>query len=330
MMDRTADRYSLVADVGGTNTRVALAEGATLIERTVRRYRNRDHGSLEEVLRAYVAAEGNVDCTAASVAIAGPVKDGRGTLTNLDWRIDSETLAAATRAETTAVLNDLEAQGHALGHVRDENLTRLLPGPEEEQRPGQTTRLVLGLGTGVNAAPVYDTRTGRVVSPAEMGHISLPVTCDEDAAIHAFLKAGGVHPDVEEALSGRGVEHLHAWATGAADPKAGASSAEIVAALSDPGSLEGADLAVRTYARIVGTVLGDLALTFLPFGGLFLAGGMARAFAPHLMRLGFAEAFRDKGRFTDFMDQFPVTVIEDDYAALAGSAAYLAALQDPA
>ena len=326
-MAREADRFNLVADVGGTNTRVALAEGPRLIGRTVRRFRNRDHASLEEVLRAFVAAEGGVDCAGASVAIAGPVRDGRGTLTNLDWRIDRETLASATRAETLAVLNDLEAQGHALGHVADGNLTRILPGDEGEQRPGQTTRVVLGLGTGVNVAPVYDTLHGRVVSPAEAGHVSLPMTCPDDAAIHAFLTAGGIFPDVEEVLSGRGVEHLHAWATDAAGPKDGASSAEIVAALDDPDRLEGADRTARAYVRILGCVLSDVALMFLPFGGLFLAGGMARAFAPHLSRLGFEEAFRTKGRFTDLVRGFPVTVVEDDYAALAGSAAHLAELQ---
>ena len=324
-MTRPADTYSLVADVGGTNTRVALASGPRLMTQTVRRFRNSEFASLEDVLTAFVAAEGGIDCAAASVAIAGPVRDGRGTLTNLDWQIDEDTLARATRAETLAVLNDLEAQGHALGLIDDANLTQIVSPADAPD--AATTRLVLGLGTGVNVAPVYDTPTGRVVSPAEHGHTAMPITCPDDAAIHAFLSGGGIFPDIEETLSGRGIRHLHAWASGAAGPSDGASSADVVAALDDPQSLSGAPEASEAYARILGTVAGDLVLTFLPFGGLYLAGGMARAFAPHLDRLGFRRAFRNKGRFSDFMDQFPVTVIEDDFAALAGSAAHLSRLQ---
>ena len=47
---------------------------------------------------------------------------------------------------------------------------------------------------------------------------------------------------------------------------------------------------------------------------------------PYLDRFGFAEALRDKGRFSDFVAQFPVTVIEDDFAALHGLAQHLASL----
>ena len=74
------------------------------------------------MLAAYLATEGNVDCAGACVAVAGPVRDGVATLTNLDWTIDAATLARATRAETVAMLNDLQAQGHALGRIAPANL----------------------------------------------------------------------------------------------------------------------------------------------------------------------------------------------------------------
>ncbi len=76
---------------------------------------------------------------------------------------------------------------------------------------------------------------------------------------------------------------------------------------------------------MLGTVSGNLALTQLPFGGIYFAGGVARAFAQHFDALGFAQAFRDKGRFAPLMERFAVHVIEDDYAALTGCACYLAA-----
>ena len=76
---------------------------------------------------------------------------------------------------------------------------------------------------------------------------------------------------------------------------------------------------------LLGRVAGDLALVHLPFQGLYLIGGVARAFSPYFAK-GFTTAFRDKGRFSDFMDDFPVYIIEDDYAALEGCADHLGAL----
>jgi glucokinase len=76
----------------------------------------------------------------------------------------------------------------------------------------------------------------------------------------------------------------------------------------------------------MGHVLGDLALGHLPFAGVYLIGGVARAFTPWLAEFGFAEAFRAKGRFSGFMEQFGVQVVTDDYAALTGCASHLAKL----
>lgn len=70
-------------------------------------------------------------------------------------------------------------------------------------------------------------------------------------------------------------------------------------------------------------VAGDLALQTLPFGGIFLIGGVARAVSPWFEDYGFAEAFRDKGRFSTFMEDFAVHLVTDDYAALIGCAGHL-------
>ncbi|RME14340.1 MAG: glucokinase, partial [Alphaproteobacteria bacterium] len=103
------DTFSLLADIGGTNTRVALARGTALLPDTVRRYRNAEFSGLEAVLGAYLEEEGNPDCAGACIAVAGLVHDGVASLTNLGWTIDTETLARAARAERALVINDLQA-----------------------------------------------------------------------------------------------------------------------------------------------------------------------------------------------------------------------------
>jgi glucokinase len=105
------------------------------------------------------------------------------------------------------VLNDLQAQGHAIGISLPENLTEVLPQPPHSP---PCRKLVVGLGTGFNACPVFDTEAGRFVPPSEAGHVSLPASVPELLPLLDGLDDGHGHASVEEVLSGRGVSKLHA------------------------------------------------------------------------------------------------------------------------
>lgn len=314
--------FSLVADIGGTNTRVALATGATLVSDSVRRFRNEDHAGLETILSEFLESQSSPDCDAAAVAIAGPVRDGRGTLTNRNWTVGPEMLRDVSRAPTVAVLNDLQAQGHALGRISEDNLRPVLEGTPD---PAGTAMIVIGVGTGFNIAPVHVMGDERLVPAAEAGHVSLAVRSEAELDLARHIEADHGFASVEDVLSGRGFERVYAWHSARAGDGQRKAAADIMAAVdraSDPVATE----AVRTFVRFFGRIAGDLALDHLPLGGVFLSGGVSRAVAPYFDRFGFADAFRDKGRFSGLMKDFSVKVIEDDFAALTGTAAHLAAL----
>ncbi|WP_299191201.1 glucokinase [uncultured Litoreibacter sp.] len=318
-MTRASNTYTLVADIGGTNTRVALAEGTVLLKDTVRKYRNSDYPGLETVLQAFIAEEDGVDCKGACVALAGPVKGGRGSMTNLDWEIDDATLARATRAEKVALLNDLQAQGHAIGHLPSGSVRTLVDGPAAEP---DAAKLVIGVGTGFNIAPVYETPGGRFVPAAEAGHANLPVRAEDELALIRHFETSHGFPAVEDMLSGRGFERVYLWLSETRGTAVEKSAADIMMGYEDGSDAIARD-AAQMFVRMLGTVSGNLSLIQLPFGGIYFAGGVARAFAAHFSDLGFLEAFRDKGRFAGFMQNFAVHVIEDDFAALTGCATYL-------
>jgi len=321
-MNHPANTLSLVADIGGTNTRVALADGRQLLDSTIRRYANTDFPGLETVLRQYISDEGGVNAKSACVAVAGPVRDGRATMTNLDWTIDKDTLARATQAETVAILNDLQAQGHALGYLSDDKIRTVVPGTKGD---ANAARLVIGVGTGFNAAPVFDTTDGRLVPPSESGHANLPIRTEQELRLCQFVSNAHGFPAVEDVLSGRGLERVYAFlGQESHDPKE-AKAKDIMASCADKSD-DRAIKAAKIFTRMLGTVAGNLSLIQLPFGGVYLVGGVSRAIAPYLGDFGFGDAFRDKGRFAGFMNNFGVYVIEDDYAALTGSAAHLAEL----
>jgi glucokinase len=313
---------AILADIGGTNTRVALADGKRLRPDSIAKFSNAEFDSLEPILIRYLTEAGIASVEGACVAAAGPVQHGQAEMTNLNWTITHAQLTRATGATKVAILNDLQAQGQALGHIAPEYLRPIISAPAAPN----SSMLVVGLGTGVNAAPVHNTPWGRVVPPSECGHVSMPIRTEQDLRLARFLETYGDHAHgftgVEDVLAGRGLEHIHAFVTHEAGTPATLTSGQIMAAIAagDPLALDTA----RLYIRLLGSTLGNLALTHLPYGGIFLIGGMSRAMTPYMAEMGLADALCDKGRFADFLRAFPVWVVEDDFAALTGCAAYLA------
>ena len=187
--------------------------------------------------------------------------------------------------------------------------------------------LVVGLGTGVNAAPVHPGPQGRVVPPSECGHVNMPVRTEEDIQLARFiearLKAEGevAHAGVEEVLAGRGLVNLHAFAAHAAGHPSDLTSAQVLSALEAGDPIAGH--AAKLYIHILGQMLGDLALIHLPYGGIFLIGGMSRAMTPYFQTFGLQTSFRENRRVDLLLKDFSVTVVEDDYAALTGCAVHL-------
>ncbi|PYG27598.1 ROK family protein [Pelagimonas varians] len=310
---------AVVADIGGTNTRVALTSGTHVRHDTIRRFRNCENSGIEPILKQYLA-ELQEQPEAVCIDMAGPVHEGIGTLTNLDWRIDSTSVAETTGAKTVALLNDMQAMGHALAHIGPDSLQQLLPGLPASNTE-MAVRLVVNVGTGLNMAPVYRTGGHTSVPPAEAGHVSLPAQTAQELRLLEWIAESHGTPSFEEALSGRGLEHVYAFhckEDGAGDLL---EAAQIMRAYG-----EGQDRAIRTlrmFTRFAGRYASDLAMITLPFGGIYLVGGVMSHVGPHLLDLGFAEAFADKGRFSEFMAQFPVHLMTDDYAPLAGCAGHL-------
>jgi glucokinase len=88
--------------------------------------------------------------------------------------------------------------------------------------------------------------------------------------------------------------------------------------------LAGTDpLSVRTlevFAGAYGTAAGNLALTVLASGGVYIAGGIAPRIVRQLASGAFMEAFRNKGRLSSVVARMPVRVILTEDVALYGAA----------
>ena len=317
---------TLVADMGGTNSRLALAEAGQLRKESLRRFSNREFDSPEMLLRRYLGEIGLAGCARACIAMAGAVRGGIARITNLDWSLSEDRLRRICGAEKALILNDLQAQAHALGRLPESALRCLRPGAqgaaEGGSARGKGVKLVLGMGTGFNIATLHDCAGGQISPASETGHASLPCPTPEDFDFAAHLRARHGAAEIEDALSGRGLKRLHAWQAGIAEETAPEGPEILRAALA--GQEPAAARALEQFLRLLGQVIGDLALSHLPEGGVYLTGSVSRAMAPHLGRAAFTQALLGKGRFADMRGAFPLWLIESDWAALTGCAARMA------
>jgi glucokinase len=307
----------LLADIGGTNTRVALANGGALDRTSIRRFRNDEYTGLPPILAAY-KSEYSAPIQAVCVDLAGPVEGTKGRLTNRDWIIETNELCGITGASHAALLNDMQAQAHSVGHIATSQLPLVRPGKCKSGSP----ILIVNVGTGLNIAMGFDTPNGRLIPAAEAGHISLPIGDETSAALADYIRQNHGFAAVEEVLSGRGLSTVYRFVTQRRTGKPDQIAPdEILNRLqnNDPDAMEMAKIICQTLGRLV----GDYALIGLPYGGIYLVGGVARALLPYLSQYGFNDAFIAKGRFSEFMTPFEIRAITDDYAALTGCAAYL-------
>ena len=84
----------------------------------------------------------------------------------------------------------------------------------------------------------------------------------------------------------------------------------------DPIADQALDLMIEVYGRQA----GNLALTLMATGGVFVGGGIAPKILPRLTDGRFLEAFLGKGRFEHLLRRIPVNVILNDLTALLGAA----------
>lgn len=299
----------LTADIGGTNTRVALFDNEKLLESSCMTYSNNEYDSFETVIENYFDLVNESSVKFAGIAAAGPIQEKSAKMTNLSWSLTERSIASITGAEQVGIINDLQAQGYGLTSLDKADLEPITVGSQRAN--SNATRLVCGIGTGFNAAPVFNVGHKIFVPPSEAGHSQLSLTDKSYQPVFEKIGSVGSFVSVEDILSGRGLENVGRALTGNDE-----TAAQIMqkASQGDENSKKVAHL----LTTCAGSFFGDLALILLPFGGIYLIGGVARSLKEYLKSEIFVEAFCKKGRFSKFNQKFSVHLVLDDYAALKG------------
>jgi glucokinase len=321
----------LAGDIGGTKTLLAVLETDTKPFRLVReeRFESPRFEGLEGVVKAFFA-KGREEIGAACFAIAGPVKAGEVRMSNLAWTTVSERrLATELNLPRTRLVNDFGAVGYGIEQLGPEDLATLQAGKPDPTGP----IAVLGAGTGLGEAFLLWDGAKRVVHASEGGHVDFAPRTALEADLLQFLAKEHGHVSYERVVSGMGIANIFRFLS---ETKVEKPSADVLREMKteDPAAVVSRHALAKTdrcceraldvFASIYGAQAGNLALTILATGGVYVAGGIAPRNLTKLKDGTFVRAFRDKGRLSGLVESIPVHVILNTRIGLLGAASLAA------
>lgn len=321
----------LAGDIGGTKTILQLAqysdgEFSVLAEQ---RYKSADFDSFESVMQQFFqqCAGGHNSIDAACVGVAGPVNQDTAQVTNLPWLLDRNSLARQFGIGGFYLINDFQAVGYGIERLMADDLVVLQQG----QHVPQGTRAVIGAGTGVGHAILVNLGDQYQVLPCEAGHAGFAPANEEQVDLLRYLLRKFDVMSVERVLSGPGILNIFSFVTSRQreqlSPALDAASSQddsvpIIVDLALQGKDQAAVRTLQLFVDIYGSAAGNLALTALATGGIYIAGGIAPRILPLLTSGAFVHAFNNKSKMKDLLAAIPVKVINNPKVGLAGAALY--------
>ena len=322
-MDTT---FVLAGDIGGTKTNLGLfLKGKERpVPKVIETFSSQNAPDLEHIIRQFLEIH-PAPVTHACFGVAGPVVNGKSKTTNLPWNISEDRIKKQFNFHHVKLINDLTATAMAIpllnkdeffplnraGSIKDQNLALIAPGT--------------GLG---KAMLIY--QNGRYLPvPSEGGHADFAPNSEAEMKLWQYLHQHYGHVSIERVVSGSGLVNIYNWLKDSGrlnepdwlkqklkemDPAKAITEAAL--ASKDPGCVE----ALNMFVSIFGAAAGNLALTGITTGGVYLGGGIPPKILSKLKEDIFMEAFTNKGRFKGFLEKIPVKVVLNDKAALIGAA----------
>jgi len=317
----------LAGDIGGTKTILRLnqiqAEGReTLAEET---YASADYQDLNSIVQEFLAAIGGESPQRACFAIAGPIINDTSQLTNLTWHLEAQQMQQVLQIPHIHLINDFAAVGYGILALEPADFCILQAAPIVPQQP----MAVLGAGTGLGEALLVWQGEQYDVLSLEGGHTDFPARTSLEIGLLQYLQKRHGRVSVERVVSGQGFsaiyQYLHEsqFAPESFQVRLEMQSKDPAAVIALHGLARTDPLCEKTLDMFVaayGAEAGNLALKSLPYGGIYLAGGIGPKILPKVQDGTFVQNFLDKGRMRSLLEKMRVSLILNPKVGLIGAA----------
>lgn len=323
------NKLILAGDIGGTKTllHLLITDGKQYKSVYSQRYVSAEYANFESLLDAFLqAAQSEINnqkiCTMC-LGIAGPVQHRHAQITNLPWQIDADVLEQTFGIAQVRLINDFMAVGYGIDMLSQGDLYCLQTGAVEDK----AARVVIGAGTGLGQGYLVWQNGKYVPQPSEGSHVDFAPTNLVQIELLKYLQVKYGHVSYERVASGSGLiniyEFLASTQVATAAMEHALQTAEDKAAIISTYAVQQKDMlaeqALDIFIETYGAQAGNLALTCLARGGVYIAGGIAPKIIQRMARGDFMRAFRAKGRFSTLMESMPVYVITNAEVGLQGA-----------
>ncbi|MDZ8185310.1 MAG: glucokinase [Nostoc sp. ChiSLP02] len=331
----------LAGDIGGTKTILRLVETSdsqSLHTIHQESYHSADFPDLAPIVQQFLAKANTSIPEKACFAIAGPIVKNTAKLTNLAWFLDTERLQQDLGIPQISLINDFAAVGYGISGLEKQDLHTLQAGKPQPQAPVG----IIGAGTGLGQGFLIRQGNYYQVFPSEGGHADFAPRNEMEFQLLKYLL--GKHDiqriSVERVVSGMGIVSIYQFLR---DRKFASESPDVAQVVRtweqeagkeeksvDPGAVIGtaalekrdrlSEQTLQLFIEAYGAEAGNLALKLLPYGGLYIAGGIAPKILPLIQNSSFLLNFTQKGRMRPLLEEIPVYIILNPQVGLIGAA----------
>ena len=336
-----ANYLLLAGDIGGTKTILRLVETSDSLElRTIYQesYHSGDFPDLVPMVQQFLVKANTPTPQKACLAIAGPVVDNTAKLTNLAWFLDTERLAAELGIPSISLINDFAAVGYGIFGLTKQDLLTLQAGKHKPEAPIG----VIGAGTGLGQGFLIKQGNHHQVFPSEGGHADFAPRNELEFQLLKYLldKHDIQRVSVERVVSGQGIVAIYqflrdskkatespeiaqivrTWEQEAGQPEKSVDPGAAIGSAAVQGSDRLCEQTLQLFMDAYGAEAGNLALKLLPYGGLYIAGGIAPKILTLIQNSSFLLSFTQKGRMRPLLAEIPVHIILNQQVGLIGAA----------
>ena len=330
----------IAGDVGGTKTLLSFykfsEENPNSRKNTIsdleivhtEKYESIKYNSLEEIVEEFITTY-SLHCEVACFGVPGPVIEGVVKATNLPWKISENNLETVNKIRKVKLVNDLQAVAVAIPYLNEDDVYTLNRGIKHDLSKLDTyLSVVIAPGTGLGQATLCTIGGKSYSFPSEGGHIDFAPRnqLEEDLLNHLLKRLKRV--SLERILAGPGIINVYNFLRDTNVLSADKNIEEkflvedISKAITEGALISKDPLCVKTldmFTSILGSHAGNMALLYMPQGGVYLGGGIPPKIIEKLTDGQLLKEFVFKGRLSSVVEETPLYIIKDDKCAVTGA-----------
>ena len=317
----------LAGDVGGTKSNLVLFEihNGQLTELKKGIYPTKNYKSFVALSNLFLGNK-RPPIDGVCLGVAGPVNKGKVQGTNFPWEISVDELRKGLGATWVTLINDMEANAYGLAALQHKDLEILKTGSEIAGNAA-----IISSGTGLGEAGLFWDGMRYHPFATEGGHCDFSPRNDLDIELWRYLYQKYGHVSWERVVSGPGICDIYDFLRqyrNQPEPKEffEGNLKEECAKVITKAALEATDSVcaetLELYIRFLATEAAQLALKTKATGGIYIGGGIVPKILKGIDKEKFHKNFVQSGRMNPLLETIPVTIVQNEEAALLGAAFY--------